>query len=190
MAKYICLDHELDISKYKQLKSVQEGFEIVYDNEWSQLSNEYPLDIGTTKTYQCFRNISLSIQRTHLFRDKDEMRFAYVYDVGQMNDVYLALVLSETNINLIIDISLEDLDQLSDYVDTSYEKYEAANNIKEGIRTMLDQISEYGDKLEGDIDLDELTNFSSSEYDLRQIMGRCEKDIYDALIEYQHTPTV
>lgn len=55
---------------------------------------------------------------------------------------------------------------------------------------MLDQISEYGDKLEGDIDLDELTNFSSSEYDLRQIMGRCEKDIYDALIEYQHTPTV
>jgi len=79
---------------------------------------------------------------------------------------------------------------LSDYVDTSYEKYEAANNIKEGIRTMLDQISEYGDKLEGDIDLDELTNFSSSEYDLRQIMGRCEKDIYDALIEYQHTPTV
>lgn len=110
MAKYICLDHELDISKYKQLKSVQEGFEIVYDNEWSQLSNEYPLDIGTTKTYQCFRNISLSIQRTHLFRDKDEMRFAYVYDVGQMNDVYLALVLSETNINLIIDISLEDLD--------------------------------------------------------------------------------
>lgn len=189
MAKYICLEKELDISKYQQLKSVQEGFEIVYDNGWSQFGNEYPLDINQTEIYQCFRNISRSIETTKLFRDQDEMAFDYVYDVGQINDVYLALALSENNINLIIDISLEELDQVSDHVYTLSEKYEAADNIREGIGTMLDQINEYGDKLEGDIDIEELTNFSSYEYDLRQIMRQCHKDIYHALIEYQHTPT-
>jgi hypothetical protein len=190
MPKYICLDKELDISKYQQLKSIQEGFEIVYDNGWSQLGSPYPLDINQTETYQCFDKISRSIHKTRLKKDYNEMAFDWVYDIGQINDVYLALALSENNINLIIDISFEDLEEVSDQVETLSDKYEAADLIKGSIGDMLDQINGYGDKLEGDIDLEELSNFSGYEYDLRQIMRRCEKDIYDALIEYQHTPTV
>jgi hypothetical protein len=189
MAKYICLEKELEISKYRQLKT-NHGFEIVYDSGLSELGNPYPLDMNLTETYDCFQKICKSLRKTTLNRQHNNMSFCYVYDLGHIDDVYLALALTgETEINLRLDISFEDLLTLSEDIDRLADKYVAAIRITGAIEELNDLVGAYSDIFNNEIDLSELQIIHDIRPDLREIMRRCADEMYIIITEYEHTPT-
>lgn len=188
MAKYICLEKELEISKYQQLK--RNGFEIVYASELSILGNPDPRIINQIETYNCFNKICVSLRKSGLNTDYHNMLFGYVYDIGQISDLQLALTLKEeTEINLRLDISFEDLEVLAEDVNRLADKYLAAIIISSAIRKLNDEVSGYLEIIDNEIDLSELQIIKDIDNDLQDIMRRHAYKIYNLITEHEHTPT-
>jgi len=188
MPKYICLDKELDKSKYDQLKAMDEGFEIVLFH--TRLEHEYSENIEHTEIYKLFRLIHANMVMSEVNVSYDNMSFSYVYDTGQINDVILNLVLSDIQINLTIDISFYDLQELSNDVEQLSLKCRSSLNILDAINHIIDELHSYSGEIEDDMDFTELQDALDCGADLNNLISKCHKKIYDTFIKYQHTPTV
>ena len=187
MAKYICLDKELDKSRYDQLKAMDEGFEIVLFN--TRLEHEYSENIEHTEIYKLFRLIHANMVMSEINVSYDNMSFSYVYDAGQINDVILNLVLSDTEINLTIDISLNDLEELSNNVEQLSLKCRSSLNIRDAIDHINEELDLYSSEIEDDINFTKLQNALDCELDLNSLISKCHQEIYDTFMKYEHTPT-